>query len=143
MTKKIELSATKEIEVRFSEVDSMGILWHGSYVKYLEDGREAFGKEYKLGYLDTLTEGYFVPLTQMNMDFKKPLVYGDSAIIKTTFVNSEAAKIQYKYEIRNKKDNSVVLTADSVQVFLDKKYQLVWNSPEFFIEWKKKWKIIE
>ncbi len=143
MAKKLELSSTKEIEVRFSEVDSMGILWHGSYVKYLEDGREAFGKEYKLGYLDTLAEGYFVPLTQLNMDFKKPLVYGDSAIIKTTFVNAEAAKIQYKYEIRNKKDNSVILTADSVQVFLDKNYQLVWNTPEFFIEWKKKWKIIE
>lgn len=141
MAKETELSGTKEIEVRFSEVDSMGILWHGSYVKYLEDGREAFGKKYNLGYLDTLAEGYFVPLTQLNMNFKKPLVYGDSAIVKTTFVNTEAAKIQYRYEIRNKKDDSLILTADSIQVFLDKNYQLVWNSPEFFIAWKKKWKI--
>lgn len=138
-----ELSEYKEIEVRFSEVDSMGILWHGSYVKYLEDGREAFGRKYKLGYLNTLDEGYLVPLTHINMDFKKPLVYGDTALIKTTFVNSEAAKILYKYEIRNKKDNSIVLTGDSVQVFLDKNHQLIWNTPTFYIEWKKKWKIIK
>lgn len=143
MKKEIELSITKEVEVRFSEVDSMGILWHGSYVKYLEDGRESFGKKYNIGYLDTLAKGFFVPLTQLNMDFKKPLVYGDSAIIKTTFVHTDAAKILYKYEIRNKKDNTLVLTGDSVQVFLDKNYQLVWNTPEFFVEWKKKMKTIK
>ena len=31
------------IRVRFSEVDSMQIVWHGEYVRYFEDGREAFG----------------------------------------------------------------------------------------------------
>jgi len=142
MTKKTILSSTKEVEVRFSEVDSMGILWHGSYVKYLEDGREDFGKKYNLGYLDTLAEGFFVPLIQLNMDFKKPLVYGDKAIVKTTFINAEAAKILYQYEIRNAKDNTIVLKGDSIQVFLDKDYQLVWSTPEFFIDWKKKWKLI-
>lgn len=142
MTDKIILSETKEVEVRFSEVDSMGILWHGSYVKYLEDGREAFGKKYTLGYMDTLREGFFVPLTQLNMDFKKPLVYEEKAIVKTTFVPTDAAKILYKYEIRNAKDNSLILRADSVQVFLDKQYQLVWNTPEFYTEWKKKWNLI-
>ena len=42
------LFASKEIEVRFSEVDSMGIVWHGSYAKYFEDAREEFGKKYNL-----------------------------------------------------------------------------------------------
>ncbi len=143
MKQDTNLFATKEIVVRFSEVDSMGILWHGSYVNYLEDGREAFGKKYNIGYLDIVKNGYFVPLTQMNMDFKRPLVYGDSVIIKTTFVNCDAAKIIYKYEIRNTKDNSIILTGNSVQVFLDKNYQLIWNTPEFFTEWKRNWKIIE
>lgn len=32
------------IKVRFSEIDSMQIVWHGEYVRYFEDGREAFGK---------------------------------------------------------------------------------------------------
>ena len=37
------LSAEKRIEIRFSEVDMMGVVWHGAYAKYLEDAREAFG----------------------------------------------------------------------------------------------------
>ena len=45
------LSAEKIIDIRFSEVDSMDIVWHGSYVQYFEDAREEFGKKYKLEYL--------------------------------------------------------------------------------------------
>ena len=39
-----KLTASRPFEVRFSEVDSMNIVWHGSYPLYFEDAREAFGK---------------------------------------------------------------------------------------------------
>ena len=47
----MSLQASKEIEVRFSEVDSMNVVWHGSYALYFEDAREAFGAKYGLEYL--------------------------------------------------------------------------------------------
>jgi hypothetical protein len=31
------------IPVRFNEADPLGIVWHGHYIRYFEDGREAFG----------------------------------------------------------------------------------------------------
>ena len=37
-----------EIDIRFSETDAMGVVWHGNYLKFFEDGREAFGKEFGL-----------------------------------------------------------------------------------------------
>ena len=47
------LSCITPLRVRFSEVDSMRVVWHGEYVRYFEDGREAFGEQYPgLGYLD-------------------------------------------------------------------------------------------
>ena len=48
-----ELRASKEFAVRFSEVDSMNVVWHGSYPLYFEDAREAFGKKYGLEYWST------------------------------------------------------------------------------------------
>jgi len=39
------LSIKTETIIRFSEVDSMGVVWHGNYIKYFEDGREAFGNK--------------------------------------------------------------------------------------------------
>ncbi len=143
MKKKInknitELFAKKEIEVRFSEVDSMAIVWHGSYVKYFEDGREAFGKKYGLGYMDVYANNYMTPLVKMNLDYKNALTYGDSAIIKTTFIDSPAAKIIFQYEIRRKSDNLLIAEGDTTQVFMNLDKELELSSPQFFIDWKNK-----
>ena len=39
----LPLTASKEFDVRFSEVDAMNVVWHGAYPLYFEDAREAFG----------------------------------------------------------------------------------------------------
>lgn len=131
-----KLSELKEIAVRFSEVDSMGIVWHGSYVKYFEDAREAFGAKYNLGYLRIFSEGYYAPLVDLDFKFKKPLVYGDSARVEVTYKPVDAAKICFEYVIYSLKDNSVIATGNSTQVFLDRDYALLWNNPKFYQDWK-------
>lgn len=140
--KKTELTASKEITVRFNEVDSMGIVWHGSYALFFEDGREEWGRKYKLGYLDIFNSGFYAPLVSLDFKFKKPLIYGDKAIVKTTYFNSRAAKIIFEYEIISPVDNSVIATGSSVQVFLDKNYELVLYNPEFYHNWKKEYGLL-
>ena len=49
---KTNLISFKDVRVRFSETDNLGVVWHGNYVKYFEDGREAFGREHNISYLD-------------------------------------------------------------------------------------------
>ena len=34
-----ELKVSKNIRVRFNETDPLGIVWHGIYSTYFEDGR--------------------------------------------------------------------------------------------------------
>ena len=132
------LKATTEINIRFSEVDSMNIVWHGSYALYFEDAREAFGKKYGLGYLDIFENGYYTPLVDLYFSYKKPLTYGRKARIDITFRNTDAAKIIFDYEIYDLENGSLIATGYSVQVFLDKQSQLVWTNPDFFVEWKRK-----
>lgn len=139
---KQTLSASKKLEIRFSEVDSMNIVWHGSYPLYFEDAREEFGKKYDLGYMKIFANGYFAPLVELSFKYKKPLVYEMEPIITITYVPTEAAKIVFNYEITDARDGSVYATGRSVQVFMDRKYQLVWENPEFYREWKKKWKVL-
>ena len=45
---KKELTNKTEILVRFNEADPLGIVWHGHYIRYFEDGREAFGNMHEL-----------------------------------------------------------------------------------------------
>ncbi len=34
------LSEKAEVLVRFNEADPLGIVWHGNYIRYFEDGRK-------------------------------------------------------------------------------------------------------
>ena len=47
-----ELTVSQQIRVRFNETDPLGIVWHGYYITYFEDGREAFGRQHGISYLD-------------------------------------------------------------------------------------------
>lgn len=127
------------IKVRFSEVDSMGIVWHGNYVKYLEDGREAFGKEFGLTYMGVFNNhNYMIPMVKLTIDYKNQLFYEDEAVLKTTLIDNPAAKICFEYELRRKSDNMLILTAESIQVFMTKDRELELNMPDFFKVWKEK-----
>ncbi len=140
--KEASLINRTAIRVRFSEVDSMRIVWHGEYIRYFEDGRESFGRQFSgLGYMEMHEAGYFVPMVHVEVDFKSPLAVGDTVIIETRYINSEAAKICFQYVLYRESDMQVVATGESMQVFLNRSFELELVSPLFYQEWKKRWNI--
>ncbi|NJO89240.1 MAG: acyl-CoA thioesterase [Chloroflexia bacterium] len=126
-------------KIRFSEVDSMKVVWHGNYLKFLEDGREAFGKQYQLGYYDVFDQGFMTPIVKMDLNYKNALSYLDEITIETEFINTDAAKIVFDYRIFRVSDNKLVLTANSTQAFIDLEGTLQLTNPDFYIQWKKRW----
>jgi acyl-CoA thioester hydrolase len=73
----------------------------------------------------------------MKINYKRPLRYGMKPIIKITYRPTESAKIIFDYEIFDPNDGTVFITAHTTQVFMDRNYQLLWDSPEFYTNWKK------
>jgi acyl-CoA thioester hydrolase len=130
------LKTEKEFEIRFSEVDSIGIVWHGSYSLYFEDAREEFGKKFDLEYLYIFEQGFYAPLVELHFEYKYPLKYRDRAKVEIIYRNADAAKIVFDYKILSLSGNTLIATGHSVQVFLDKNFQLVWELPEFMKNWK-------
>lgn len=126
------------VPVKFNEVDSLGIVWHGHYIRYFEDGREAFGKKFGLGYLDIFKEGYVIPVVNVQCDFKWPLHYGDTIRVVTEYIPCEAAKIRFEYTLFNADTNKLIATGHSIQVFLDRsEFTLQLSTPLFYEQWKK------
>ena len=130
------LSATLRFKIRFSEIDAMRVVWHGAYAKYFEDAREYFGQQFGLGYLLIEQEGYFVPIVDLQFQYKQPLRYGMEPEITITYHPTDAAKIVFDYEIRDSATQAVMVTGRSVQVFMDHDYQLVLYTPAFYQAWK-------
>lgn len=138
MEKNMTLSMEKSLEIRFSEVDMMQVVWHGSYILYMEDAREAFGAKYGLSYHKYIEERIFAPLVDIRQQFKRPIRYGMKPVIRITYRPCEAAKIIFDYEIFDPQTKEVFFTATTTQVFMERDYSLMWESPEFYQAWKKK-----
>ncbi len=140
---KKELSNRTTVLVRFNEADPLGIVWHGHYIRYFEDGREAFGKDHGLGYLDVYRQGFVTPVVSVQCDYKKSLRFGDSVIVETIFIPCEAAKIKFIYRLYNSETNELVAAGSSMQVFLDKEHSVLQlNNPPFFERWKQQQALI-
>ena len=89
----MELVAEKKIEIRFSEVDVMNVVWHGSYPLYFEDAREAFGAKYGLSYKRYMDEKVFAPIVELDIKYKRPILYGMTPVVRIVYRPTEAAKI--------------------------------------------------
>jgi len=132
-----------ELDVKFSEADPLGIVWHGHYIRYFEDGREAFGKKHGISYLDVHKQGFVIPVVNVQCDYKRSLRYGDTVIIETTFEACEAAKMNFSYRLLNATTKELVATGSSMQVFLDVAGSILQlTNPDFFMDWKKKHALI-
>ncbi len=136
------LEDVMRVTVRFSEIDSMRRVWHGSYVKYLEDGRESFGRHYPgIGYADMVASGILAPIVDMHIKYYGPLGLNDVAVIKTTYVFKRGARLDYSYEIRRERDNALCVTATTTQLFIDQQEQLMLEEPPYYVEWKRRYGI--
>jgi acyl-CoA thioester hydrolase len=134
------LKHTVEMEVKFSEADPLGIVWHGHFIRYFEDGREAFGEAYGLKYLDFYRKDIVVPIINIDCNYKRILRYGHRIRLETTYIDCPAAKLLFEYAIYDAKSNELVATGNSMQVFMHKEnLELMWTLPQFMIDWKNKW----
>lgn len=127
------------IPVRFSDIDMMRRVWHGSYVRYLEDGRESFGRRYPgIGYADIAASGMFAPIVDMRLKYYGPLTLNDVAVVRTRYVHKLGARLDYDYEITRQSDGALCLRATTTQLFIDHDEQLMLEDPPYFAEWKQK-----
>jgi len=133
------LSLTVTRRVRFEEVDSMAIVWHGCYPSYFEEGRVALGRRYGISYSDFIREHIPVPVRQMQIDYHRPLRFDEEFEIRTTLHWSDAARINFEYEIGTAR-GQLVCTGCTVQLMLDRNFDVLLSPPPFFTAFLERWK---
>jgi acyl-CoA thioester hydrolase len=125
-------------KVRFEEVDSMNIVWHGRYPSYLEDARVELGNHLGIGYNDFKSRGYAIPIVRMNIDYLHPLHFEDIFLIEAKMHYTPAARLNISYVLS--KDNIIIATAWTVQLIVDYQGRLCLAAPEFYYDFCARWK---
>ncbi|NMD70474.1 acyl-CoA thioesterase [Bacillus sp. DNRA2] len=95
------LVATKEIEVRYAETDQMGVVYHANYLIWMELGRTKLIQDLGFNYAEMEKDGIISPVIDIEASYKKPLRYGETAIVHTWIEEYDGFRVAYGYEIYN------------------------------------------
>lgn len=125
--------------VRFEEVDPLGIVWHGRFASWLEDGREAFGARYDVRYTDFHAHGVAVPLKVYHLEFAHPLRYGKTYAVNASLIWSEAALLDFEYTITDA-EHTIMASGYTTQLMLALDGRLLLEQPGFYKEFCRRWR---
>lgn len=136
------LSLEYDFQVPFYDLDDIQMVWHGNYVKYMEDAREKFGAKYGFEYLHIFNSGYLAPVADMHIKYRNSARISEVLTMKITYVPSRSAKMVFEYLITRKSDNAVIIEAETSQLFVSREGVFEVSTPGFYADWKKRWNII-
>ncbi|MCH5277104.1 MAG: acyl-CoA thioesterase [Desulfovibrionaceae bacterium] len=133
------LSAVCARTVRFEEIDPMGIMWHGRYASWLEDGRETLGNRYGISYRDFYQHGFVTPIKKFSLDYVHPLIHDQTYEIHTFLLWSDSARMDFQYSIMDK-EGTIMTQGKTTQLFMTTNGKLLLDFPTFYQDFMARWK---
>ena len=115
MRKQSSISAQVRCEVAFHDVDLAQVVWHGHYLKYLENARWALMNTIGFGLEKMLDSGYLWPLVDLHVKFVRAARYGDRLLVRASLVEWEQ-RLAINYLVTDEGDGARVVRAQTVQV---------------------------
>lgn len=133
------------MRVRFNEVDTLRIVWHGHYVNYFEDARRALGRRLGIDYPAFIDQHIAIPVIYLEVNFLAPARLTDTLAVTARLFKSDSARLDFDYQIRREGESTLLATGRTSQVFTTPSGELILNWPSFMIErlktWEPLWKL--
>jgi acyl-CoA thioester hydrolase len=100
--------------------DYGGIVWHGSYLTWMEEARVECLRSIGINFADLVALGCDLPVVDLSLRYHRSLRMGESAIIKTRTVDMEGVRIVWEYEIESSDRSTIYLTGMVTLVAVDR-----------------------
>jgi acyl-CoA thioester hydrolase len=117
MRKEGAISATIEATVAFHDIDIVGVMWHGHYLKYLENARWALMNKIGFGFEAMSASGFAWPIVEMHVKYVHAARLNDQLRVRASLVEWEN-RLAVNYLIV-RADGERLARAKSVQVAVD------------------------
>jgi acyl-CoA thioester hydrolase len=124
MRSKGAISATIEATVAFHDVDVAGMVWHGHYLKYLENARWALMERLGFGLETMLASGYAWPIVELQVKYVQAAKFGDRLAVCASLIEWQN-RMAMNYLITRIDNDERVARARTVQVAVDAKTRVL------------------
>ncbi len=106
--------------VRYSEIDRMGIVHHSNYPKWFEIGRGDYMNKAGIPISSVYSQGFYLPLCELDCKFKSPAKYGDEIVVITEITFVSCVKVTFGYKVLHNRTEKLIAVGNTVHAWTDK-----------------------
>ncbi len=111
--------STIKLELRYSDTDQMGVIYHANYFSFFEQGRTQFLRDMGYEYYQLEEQGIIYPVRDVQCTYLKSIRFGEEIYLETRVDTFTKIKTTYYHEIKNKA-GEICATARTTVVSVDK-----------------------
>lgn len=100
--------------------DYAGIVWHGSYLAWMEEARVECLRSIGIEFADLVALGCDLPVVELSVRYHRPIELGMAAVVKTRMAEVSGVRINWDYQIRSLDGQELYATARVTLVAVDR-----------------------
>ncbi|MDX2100020.1 MAG: thioesterase family protein [Leptolyngbyaceae cyanobacterium bins.59] len=100
--------------------DYAGIVWHGTYLSWMEEARVEYLRSLGIEYADLVALGCDMPVVDLSMRYHRPVRMGMTAVLRTRLSDIEGVRINWNYQIQSPDGQELYVTAHVSLVAVDR-----------------------
>ncbi|MBW2061522.1 MAG: acyl-CoA thioesterase [Deltaproteobacteria bacterium] len=119
--------------VIYGDLDPMGVVYYGNYLRLFERGRAEFVRERGLTYKEIEEKGFALPVTEAFCHYFQSARYDDLLLIETSVGRIRRASLRFDYKIYQKEgDTQPLVTGHTLHACINPEGHIV-RIPEFVL----------
>lgn len=123
-----------EQKIYYADTDAYGVVWHGSYIRWLEIGRTELCE--KMGYTlkELESKNIVLPVVNINVRYKSSARLDDILIVETFIQKHNSLFVTFEQKIYNKSDNKLFVEATVDVVAINNNGKLYRKMPQILVD---------
>ena len=121
-----DLQATSEpwfeypVTVYPHHTDYAGIVWHGTYINWMEEARVACLNSIGIDFADLVKLGCDLPVVELSTRYHNSLKMGMAAIVKARMKEMKGVRMEWEYRIESPDGQELYLSGQVTLVSVDR-----------------------
>ncbi len=100
--------------------DHGGVMWHGSYLGWLEEARVDALSQVGISYENLTKRGFELPVIHLEMNYRSSLSHGDSVLIESKLMPRKGLRLQwFSSFVKEEESNSVEAKIELILVAVE------------------------
>jgi acyl-CoA thioester hydrolase len=128
-------AAETTFHVRYAETDQMGIVHHGVYPIWLEEGRSTWSRQAGRPYADFEASGYALAVSEMTIRYLAPARYDQRVTVRTRLSQVRSRQVRFDYEVLDSRTGTCLATAYTIHICVDKLARTTRIPPDWYQFW--------